>query len=87
MFMRPHELIALYATEWIILAVIGIGLCGAAAALDAVHLGLRTGTEENAVSRDAFAMIVSVSVALGAETLATTRFRLMSGISCCSLPH
>jgi len=67
MLIRPHELIPLYATEWIIAAIIGIGVCGVATALDAVHLRLRTGIGENVVSRAAFAMIVAASLVLGAQ--------------------
>jgi arylsulfatase A-like enzyme len=67
MFVRPHELIPLYATEWIIVTIIGIGLCGVAMALDAAYIRLRTGMEKNVASRAAFAMIVAASVVLGAQ--------------------
>jgi arylsulfatase A-like enzyme len=67
MYLRHAELIPLYATEWIILAAVGICICGATVALDAACKKLRPGVQAGAVSRAVFAMIVVAAAILGTQ--------------------
>jgi arylsulfatase A-like enzyme len=68
MFMQPHELISLYATEWLILALLGTGLTVAATVLDIVAGRLHAEIENRFFSRVGFAMVVITSAVFASET-------------------
>jgi arylsulfatase A-like enzyme len=68
MYLRHTEVIPLYATEWIILATLGIGICGATAVLEAACKKFRLVAQPGAVSRAVFAMIVVAAAVLGTQT-------------------
>ena len=72
MFMRPSELIPLYATEWAIFAVMGLAVAGISAVLDLIAASQHRGIEHRVCARVSFAVVVTVAVVFAAEAWFTS---------------
>jgi arylsulfatase A-like enzyme len=72
MFLRTNELIPLYATEWIILAVVGLAAVGVLSVFDIALTKLRWRIETRAAAKVGFAIIVATAIFLGVLTWIAT---------------
>jgi arylsulfatase A-like enzyme len=68
MYLRARELIPLYATEWIILALLGLIAAGSFAVLDMVAVKSRWRIEPGTIPKMGFAIVVAASFFFGVST-------------------
>jgi arylsulfatase A-like enzyme len=71
-YLRDGELIPLYATEWIMLGLLGLAVSGLIAIVDEFAVRLRRGAEPGTAARVGFAVIVATSLFFGALTWIAT---------------
>jgi arylsulfatase A-like enzyme len=72
LFLRPSELIPLYATEWVLLGLFGLIVAGLFAVFEMIAFKLRRGVEPGAAAKVGFAIVVAVSFFLGFLTWLAT---------------
>jgi arylsulfatase A-like enzyme len=74
LFLRASELIPLYATEWVMLALIGLFVAGSCAVLDMVAVKSKWQTDPESAAKVGFAVVVTASFLFGVLTwIATLR--------------
>ena len=69
---RPHELLAIYATEWLLLCAFALLIAGSFAALDILTIRLGWRVQSGRVSCIVFAVIVAVVLLFGSIAWVTT---------------
>jgi arylsulfatase A-like enzyme len=67
-FLRPGELIPLYATEWIMLGLLGLAVSGLIAVLDRLAVKVRWSREAGLVAKVGFAVVLATSFFMGGLT-------------------